>query len=265
MGGIAIAWTLDCFVGFYLTLPARKPAQPDRPPAVRRRLGRGWWQRWKPAWTIKISGSPYRITFDLHRAFGLWVWALLLVIAFTAFSLNLYREVFLPVMSTVSQVTPTPFTQRTPTDKHKPIEPKLTFEQILAQARADGIGRGWPEPVGRLFYSQRLGIYSARFFQPGDDHGAAGVSPAALYYDGLDGRLLGDRQPWTGTAADIFLQAQFPVHSGRILGLPGRILISVMGLVVALLSVTGVVIWWRKRAARVSVRRKVLAVPVAAE
>ncbi|HMF69559.1 MAG TPA: PepSY domain-containing protein, partial [Phyllobacterium sp.] len=32
--------------------------------------------------------------------------------------------------------------------------------------------------------------------------------------------------------------------------LPGRIMISAMGLVVAALSVTGVVIWWRKRRAR---------------
>lgn len=30
-------------------------------------------------------------------------------------------------------------------------------------------------------------------------------------------------------AVDIFVQARFPVHSGRILGLPGRILVSVMG------------------------------------
>src|SRR5439155_125267 len=57
-----------------------------------------------------------------------------------------------------------------------------------------------------------------------------------------------------GTAADIFVQAQFPLHSGRIVGLFGRILISIMGLVVAALSVTGVVIWWRKRRARVRVR-----------
>ena len=60
--------------------------------------------------------------------------------------------------------------------------------------------------------------------------------------------------PWVGTAADIFVQAQFPLHSGRIVGLFGRILISIMGLVVAALSVTGVVIWWRKRRARVRVR-----------
>jgi uncharacterized iron-regulated membrane protein len=45
-------------------------------------------------------------------------------------------------------------------------------------------------------------------------------------------------------------QAQFPLHSGRILGLPGRILVSVMGVVTAALAVTGVVIWWKRRAAR---------------
>jgi hypothetical protein len=89
-----------------------------------------------------------------------------------------------------------------------------------------------------------------RFFEPGGDHGAAGVGPPVLYYDGGDGRLLGDLQPWKGTAADIFVQAQFPLHSGRILGLPGRILVSAMGLITAALSVTGIVIWWKKRAAR---------------
>jgi uncharacterized iron-regulated membrane protein len=43
------------------------------------------------------------------------------------------------------------------------------------------------------------------------------------------------------------MQSQFPLHSGRILGLPGRILISAMGIVVAMLSLTGIVIWLRKR------------------
>lgn len=80
---------------------------------------------------------------------------------------------------------------------------------------------------------------------------ARGVGHKRLYYDGMDGRYLGDRQPWEGTAANIFIQAQFPLHSGRILGLPGRLLISVLGLIVAMLSVTGVVIWWKKRTARI--------------
>ena len=108
-----IIWTVDCFVGFYLTLPVAHAAPSDRG-RRRAQLARGWWARWKPAWRIKTAGSAYRINFDIHRAFSLWIWALLFILAFTAFSLNLYREVFYPVMSLVSEVTPTPFDVREP-------------------------------------------------------------------------------------------------------------------------------------------------------
>jgi uncharacterized iron-regulated membrane protein len=256
LGVIAIIWTLDCFVGFYLTLPARRRGNAARPAVVTRQLDRGFWPRWRPAWVIKTKGSAYRINFDIHRAFGLWTWALLLVIAFTAFSLNLYFEVFSPLMKTVSNYTPTPYELRTPAPLDQPAEPKLSFADIIAKGEADRRSRGWTEPVGAVYYARQFDIYSASFFHPGDDHGAGGVGPAQLYYDGQDGRALGARVPWQGTAADLFVQAQFPMHSGRILGLPGRILISLMGIVVAVLSVTGVVIWYRKRRARLSARAK---------
>jgi uncharacterized iron-regulated membrane protein len=49
------------------------------------------------------------------------------------------------------------------------------------------------------------------------------------------------------------MQAQFPLHSGRILGTPGPVLMSVLGLAIATLSVTGVVIWARRRRVRLAV------------
>lgn len=254
LGVIAIIWTIDCFIGFYLTLPSRKRVKAGAAPAVARELGKGFWARWKPAWMIKTSGSAYRINFDIHRAFSLWTWALLFIIAFTAFSLNLYFEVFSPLMKKFSDYTPTPYEQREYRHLDNPIEPKMTWAQILERATADGKARGWTTPIGSLFYGPAHGVYQVFFFEPGDDHGAAGVGPPSLFYDSEDGRPLGAKLPWVGTAADIFVQMQFPMHSGRILGLPGRILISAMGLVVAALSVTGVVIWWRKRRARVKVR-----------
>ncbi|MDO9295764.1 PepSY domain-containing protein [Bradyrhizobium sp.] len=250
LGIIAVIWTIDCFIGFYLTLPPRRRASAARPAAVARELDRGFMARWMPAWKIKTSGSAYRINFDIHRAFGLWTWALLFIIAFTAFSLNLYFEVFSPIMRSVSNYTPSPFEQRVAAPLDRPIVPKLSYADIIERAEAEARRRGWTTPIGAVAYSTQYGIYSPRFFNPDDDHGVGGVGPSRLYYDGLDGRLLGERLPWVGTAADIFVQAQFPVHSGRILGLPGRILISLMGLVVAALSVTGVVIWSRKRRAR---------------
>jgi uncharacterized iron-regulated membrane protein len=60
---------------------------------------------------------------------------------------------------------------------------------------------------------------------------------------------------------------QFPLHSGQIAGLPGRIVIAATGIVTAMLSITGVVIWFRKRCAHVlrHPRRMARTVPVHAE
>ncbi|MNR82298.1 hypothetical protein D3C72_130540 [compost metagenome] len=249
MGVIAVIWVLDCFFGFYLTLPLRREKKLAVAPAGTNE--KTWWQRWQPSWRVRWSGGSYKLNFDLHRAFSLWTWALLFILAFTAFSLNLYREVFYPAMSLVSKVTPSPFDVRTPAEPQHPILPTVSYTQAIEKAKAEANSRGWQEPIGSVFYSSDFGIYGASFFHPGDDHGGGGVGPAALYFDGKNGSYLGNRLPWQGTAADIFLQMQFPLHSGRILGIPGRILISFMGLLVAMLSVTGVVIWWKKRKARV--------------
>lgn len=261
MGVVAVFWTVDCFTGFYLTLPpARRVAKlaasgasraaGKAPTSTAASGAKSWWARWQPAWRVRWQGGASKLNFDLHRAGSLWTWALLFILAFTAFSLNLYREVFFPVMSLVSEVTPTPFEQRTPSAQAGGIVPRWGPAQVVQAAQAQATERGWTEPVGALYHASAYGLYGVQFFRPEDGHGAGGVGHRTLFIDSGDGRVLGQRVPWEGTAADLFVQAQFPLHSGRILGLPGRILISVMGLVVAMLSITGVLIWWRKHRAR---------------
>lgn len=247
MGGIALVWTLDCFVSLVLTLPTRRKNLPTNSAAL---SFAEWRRRWQTAWRIRLRGGPYKLNFDLHRAGGLWAWGVLGVVAFTAFSLNLYREVFFPAMSLVSEVTPTPFDVRVPSDPRTPIAPRLDRAAALRAAETDAQARGWAEPAGAVSYASAFGVYSVQFFRPQDGHGAGGVGHRTVFVDGVDGRVLSVREPWRGTAADLFVQAQFPLHSGRILGLPGRIAISLTGLLVAMLSVTGVVIWLRKRTAR---------------
>lgn len=258
LGVVALIWTVDCFTGVYLTLPARRRARAAEDQLAENQASviasaparRSWLQRWKPAWKVRWRGGPYQLNFDLHRAGSLWTWGLLFIVAFTAFSLNLYREVFFPVMTLVSDATPSPFELREPRPMNRPIAETYSYREAVDQARAEARRRGWDAPPGSMFYSPEFGIYGVAFFRPEEGHGAGGVGHRTLYFDSVDGSLLGSREPWTGTAADLFVQAQFPLHSGRILGLPGRILISMMGLVVAMLSVTGVYIWWKKRKAR---------------
>lgn len=245
LGVIAIGWMIDCFVSFFLTLPARSRAVPTAGSEQR-----SFWQRWQPAWLIRWGGGSYKLNYDLHRASGLWTWVLLFILAFTSFSLNLYREVFEPLMSAVSDFSPHPFSQRHPAPKDQPVEAKLDFDAIIERAEFEARTRGWQEPLAVVGYARQYGIYFAEFHEQGAGHGSAGVGHPTLFFDSVDGRVIREKKPWHGTAADIFVQAQLPLHSGRILGLPGRILISFMGLVVAMLSVTGVYLWWKKRRAR---------------
>ncbi|NDF04655.1 MAG: PepSY domain-containing protein, partial [Betaproteobacteria bacterium] len=57
------------------------------------------------------------------------------------------------------------------------------------------------------------------------------------------------------SAAGRFLDWQLPLHSGRILGLPGRFIVFLGGLLPLALFVTGLFIWQRKRVALTSARR----------
>ena len=250
MGIAALVWLFDTFIAMVITLPRKR----------RTASSKNWLQRWKPAWKIRRGVGAYKLNFDLHRAVGLWVFGLLLILAFTSFSLNLYREVFYPIMSTVSETTPGPFETRTPTALHDPVEPGIAWQPLLQQARDEADQRDWDEPIGDIFYSDNFAVFGVRFYYPGEDHDSGGMKVKSLYYDGNNGELIGDEVPWTGTAADVFNQLQFPLHSGRIAGLPGRILVSFMGIAVAMLSFTGIVIWWKKRKARVaSQKRKLIA------
>lgn len=253
LGGVAIIWLIDSFVGLYLTLPksARKPqTRLHKAPAIHQVNQVSFWQRWWPAWKMRWSSSTHKRYFDMHRAFGLWTWLLLIILAFSAAALNLYREAFIPAMQSAFTLTPTSFDLRAPLPRVQQQPPTVDFETVLALAAKDALARDWQAPAGRISYSAAYQLFSVDFYYPEADHGVAGAGHKRLYYDATDARFLGQRIPWQGTAGDLIVQAQFPLHSGRILGLPGRILISVMGLVVAMLSVTGLYLWWKKRKAR---------------
>lgn len=164
--------------------------------------------------------------------------------------MNLSSQVMRPLVAQFSTLTPTAFDTMTPHAPDQPIEPLLSRDQAIALAHAEAHQRGWTTPVGGLFYAPTFGVYGIGFFEAGNDHGDGGLGNNWLYFDGRTGAPAGAFLPGTGSAGDIFLQAQFPLHSGRILGVAGRVFISFMGALVAMLSVTGVLIWARKRKAR---------------
>lgn len=240
-GIAALIWTLDCFVGAYLTLPPRPRAASGRlAPAV-------WWSRWKPAWKVRWRAGQHKLTFDLHRAGGLWIWALLFVFAWSAVSLNL-REVYAPVTRLLLGYTE-PY-EALPT-RLKPTPPALSWRQAYTAGRAamavEAQRRGFSvQHEVRLGYDADKHVYLYRV------RGSRDVSllgETNLYIDADNGRAVAFDQPSTGKPGDRVTAWIMSLHTADVFGWPYRVLVSIVGVMVAMLSVTGVLIWSKKRRA----------------
>lgn len=164
--------------------------------------------------------------------------------ALTSISMNLFDPVMRPVVSLFSKLSPSFVENPALIRAGPPSKPPATREQILDADARDAKRENLTEPMGAFYYAPMFQAYVG-FFAPGRDHGDMGLGNAWLYYNGRTGALAGASIPGRGSAGDIF-----PLHSGRIPGVGRRILVSAIGIAVAVLSATGLMIWLRKRSAR---------------
>jgi uncharacterized iron-regulated membrane protein len=238
MGAVAILWAIDCFVAIALTFPRNRP----------------FLERWRQAFLVRRGTNGQRLALDVHRASGLWFWCLLLMLAVTAISLNLTDEIVRPLLSQVSPMTPSPREQGRARFTLRPPPPALNYTQAAARAEADMAARGMPVKAFEVIYLPYYKVYLISLAEPGRDP-ETGLGHAHIYVDSVSGEVVRADIPGQGSAGDVFLQWQLPLHSGRIVGLTGQVLISISGIAVSVLAVLGVILWWRKRRARVRRRQ----------
>jgi uncharacterized iron-regulated membrane protein len=244
LSAVALVWTVDCFVGFYLTLPA----------------GSGFfWPAWRRAWQIKRASNPFALSFDFHRAGGLWFWLLLFVFAWSGAGLV---EHSMPVYEWVmGRIFPyqTGEADLDAMPKHAGKPPKLGWraaqaagEKLLAeQAALQGFNPG--EQTG-FAYLHDFGLYS---FDALTDRSFPRKRRISIMFDGDTGKLYsvdsipGDK---AGNLVNDWLRALHMI-SDPVDYLVYRWVVCLAGLVTGMLSVTGVYLWWRKRRARSNRRR----------
>jgi uncharacterized iron-regulated membrane protein len=240
LGVTALFWTLDCFIGFYLTLPKWKKSS-----TTNTIKSQSFWQRWQPAWLIKRS----RFNYDLHRASGLWLWPMLLVLAWSSVAFNLNGEVYQPVMKVF-------FEMETPEEKLparvKPLEtPKIGWREAYAlgqqllqdAARRDGftiLAEEW------LWLDRNHGTYQY-WVRSSLDRGKTGNT--RVLFDADTGEIKKVITPDKESRGETITRWLFMLHMAAVFGLPLQMFVCLMGFVITALSVTGVVIWWRKRRA----------------
>lgn len=68
--------------------------------------------------------------------------------------------------------------------------------------------------------------------------------------DQYSGQIIKVYTAGTGSAGDVLLDWQWPLHSGHAFGWPGRILVLLVGLACPILYITGVIRWLQKRRAK---------------
>ena len=237
MGLVALLWTIDCFVAFYLTFPP---------------VTRGFWRHWKPSWLIKRNASTYRLNLDLHRSFSLWLWPVLFVFAWSSVMFNLRFPVY-------------DFVTRAVFDYHSPIQDfiKLRVQKPQTPTLED---IDWRKAIatGRRLMEEEAGKGG---FKPGDPSGIAYVPylgaytyltnsrvdpmrKALLMFDPKTERVLvyqNTKELRTGNVVELWLSK---LHTAEGLGLPYKIFVALLGFVIAMLSATGVYLWWKKRSVR---------------
>ncbi|MDD5277011.1 MAG: PepSY-associated TM helix domain-containing protein [Methylovulum sp.] len=246
-GIAALVWTIDCFVSVYLTFPltVRRHRQGDGKPQ------KSWWARWQPSWLVKWQGSAFRINFDLHRAGGLWVWLMLLVLAWSSVGFNLGEQIYQPVMKAIFNMH-NPYTALPELETPKP-KPALSWQdayrtaqdQMAEQARINGFNVLHEEALqydagkGVFFYI----VHSDRDLR--DEFGGTW-----LVLDGATNKFGGLYLPTGQNAGTTLSSWIFALHMAMIWGLPYKLFECFVGIVIAMLSITGVYIWLKKHKAR---------------
>lgn len=250
MGGVALLWTADCFVGAYLTFP---PSSPSRGSPRR-----SWLARWLPAWLLKAN-KLFALVFTWHRASGLWIWLMFLVFAWSSVALNLNDTVYDPLMARAFGEHRDDWEKLpilTPPKKTPAIAPREALAIGRRLADAEGHRRGFVVLGERwIGYDAERGVYIFGMETTRDI--SERLAESSLYIDGDTGEVRGFNARTGEHTGETITSWLVALHFGavRLGGLPYRIFVCMTGVVVALLSVTGVWIWLKKRPARVAKRR----------
>jgi uncharacterized iron-regulated membrane protein len=191
---------------------------------------RGDWRRsllkfrgWPRAWRLRAW----------HRTAGLW----LVIPAFVFLSAGVFLAFDDALEELLHAAPEIPAIERSAVPAA--IGPGGAIERALARF-PDSTFSGLAMPAdGRPWYRVRVR-------QPGEIRRVFGTT--AVYISPLDGRTLGVNDATRVSWRRRFLDATYPVHTGEVAGLPGRLLALASGLMVLTSLLLGAAMWWRRRA-----------------
>jgi uncharacterized iron-regulated membrane protein len=241
LGVTAIIWLFQSLLGLFISFPKRGKHSQNS----------SFLKKWKSAWLIKFSSSTARIYFDIHRAMGLWLLIVCLVFAWSSVYMNLWDSVYTKITEKLMPFHPPWATLEPRTDT--PQIPPTPLASVLENANrlmlqtAEQNKFNVIKPVQIRYYPN----YGAFRFRVLSDRDLSSRLPRTdIYLDATSHQLLLVALPngqYTGNTLSTWLYA---LHTGRVWGTPYRIFICLLGIALTLITITSLLIWWRKKSRR---------------
>jgi uncharacterized iron-regulated membrane protein len=210
-----------------------------------------WWPKNKAAakqrFSIKWSTRWRRKNYDLHNVLGFYMTWVAVFIALTGlvwgfewFAESAYwvtsggrqMEANEHPLSDTTAVAAYPSTADHLWQRHLPaVKPSESIAVYFASENTD--------PIEVVINHQPGTYYDSDFY----------------HYDQYTGKELHAKGPWDGEfdkakVADKIVRMNYDMHTGAVLGLPGKIAVFFASLIAASLPVTGFMIWWGRKKKR---------------
>ena len=239
MGIIAVIWTLDCVNGLLITFPWR---------GNHRLPVKGFWRRWSKAWCIKTNVSPARINFDIHRAVSLWLWVVLLVFAWSSVYMNLWGSFYLHVTRAITEFHP-PWYHLANRDPG-PRLPPMNWRDAERYAN-NALQKLISEENIQVFAPNSMSYvpsYRAYRYRVYSDRDLSGQHVRTeIYIDAVSGQPIFIYLPTGQYAGNTISSWLHTLHRARIWGLWYQVFISLLGIAIVVISVSGIIVWWNRR------------------
>ena len=190
----------------------------------------------KQSLTIKRKTSFKRLNYDLHNVLGFYASVVLLITALS----GLYFA-FKEVKNAASFFTGSKLGQGKAIVSAKPTHIDLLpirYNKIYTEAKMK-----YPGAISTSFSLRGKGELRLRMIYPY----RWARNQNTFFYEEATGRMTRAKLYKDFNGADLIEATNYDLHTGRLLGLPNKILSLLAALVAASLPITGFIIWWKKR------------------
>lgn len=211
-----------------------------------------WWPKLSnffQAFTFRRSANATRLMYDLHKTMGAYAAVVLLVIAFSGVYM-IFPQYVKPLIGMALPITETAPVGASMKSANGNI--RIDIDEVAAIAN-DRFPRA---DLQRIYFPTAADdVYRVIMRHPDEVRRTSGITQVWID-SSYDGTVLAAQEPKTMTSGQAFVSWMFPLHNGEAFGLPGRIIVLVAGFMPFILYVTGLIVWWRKRKARIRCDRR---------